>query len=538
MQYQRNRLEEALQSVDANLFSQLAGLYEYQRRSWICTAISKLSFENLEAFESSYPESFGVTLLHRIDWKDRDMMMSLLSKERGKLRDIHHWTPLHYAAARGIKFNLQFRFRRGADTSANDLVGWTSLHYASCHGFITIVRQLLRYGSDIEVKGNGGMASLHCASMKGHLDVVVELVKAGAAINVSDASGNTPLFWAAIGGHDKVVDYLYKAANKNHKDHLGRTAIHLAAATGVVEVVRLSLDKSRIAMTNTSNQGSLQQQTGPQPLAVDPSVLEDTDVHGFRPLHAATEMGHTDTIRLLLNAGAETEHSNVEGMPPLLIAVKYKQTSIVRLLVDAGAFKEQSDLKGNRPLHVAALCGRAYAVRYDMIGTDEVDQPGIDDWERYAEIARLLVEAGADTRAVDRRGKTALSIAASNGYLDVVPLLVEAAGTNLNDKDEDESSAISLAASRGHENVVRLLVEASADIESRDVENQPPLFHGASSVHPDIVRLLVEAGADKNARDEDNETPLQKATQQSHVDVVQLLEAADADEDAAPNRRI
>jgi ankyrin repeat protein len=93
---------------------------------------------------------------------------------------------------------------------------------------------------------------MHCAAMKGHLDVVVTLVEAGPVSKICDTSENTPLFWGVIGGHEKVVDYLYEDADKYVEDDMRRTAMHLAAATGVVKIANLLLDKCRTPYSRTS----------------------------------------------------------------------------------------------------------------------------------------------------------------------------------------------------------------------------------------------------------------------------------------------
>jgi ankyrin repeat protein len=69
----------------------------------------------------------------------------------------------------------------------------------------------------------------------------------------------------------------------------------------------------------------------------------------------------------------------------------------------------------------------------------------------------------ADVNARERLyGRTALMIAAAEGHLDVVRLLVEA-GSDLNTVDAEGSTALTLARSYGNLDVAALLEEAGAN---------------------------------------------------------------------------
>ena len=69
---------------------------------------------------------------------------------------------------------------------------------------------------------------------------------------------------------------------------------------------------------------------------------------------------------------------------------------------------------------------------------------------------RLLLEKGADVKATDRDGRTALIWAAQDGHEAVVRLLLEK-GADVEAKDRDGRTALIWAAQGGHEAVVRLL---------------------------------------------------------------------------------
>ena len=53
------------------------------------------------------------------------------------------------------------------------------------------------------------------------------------------------------------------------------------------------------------------------------------------PLCAAAENGHSGAVRLLLDAGADTESANAEGLSPFCIATKNGHAEVVKMLLDA-----------------------------------------------------------------------------------------------------------------------------------------------------------------------------------------------------------
>jgi len=154
----------------------------------------------------------------------------------------------------------------------------------------------------------------------------------------------------------------------------------------------------------------------------------------------------------------------------------------------------------------------------------------------HVDVARVLLDAGADIRATDFSGYTPLHRACDNGHLDVVRVLLEAgadghAADNDTDNDEKEDSTpLHRACDNGHLDVVRVLFEAGADLHAADNWRRTPLHVACMSGQFDVVRFLLDAGAlaDLNAVDNCGWTPLHLASGgegvgQRHLDVVKML---------------
>ncbi|CAJ1349831.1 unnamed protein product [Effrenium voratum] len=149
----------------------------------------------------------------------------------------------------------------------------------------------------------------------------------------------------------------------------------------------------------------------------------------------------------------------------------------------------------------------------------------------HAEVARVLLEAGANKNREDCNGGTALHDAAWNGHHEVVQLLVEKRANldKLNFTRGD--SPLHCAAYKGYSKVVHLLLQGKADTGKNNFLGEAPLHSAAIRNQHEIVRQLVEGGADKDKANGRGETPLHLAIGQRLPDPVRALLKARADQE-------
>ena len=58
--------------------------------------------------------------------------------------------------------------------------------------------------------------------------------------------GSTPIHWAALNNFKEVVECLYEVIeDKNPKNSLGQTPLHMSAKNGHVDIVRFFVDKDK-----------------------------------------------------------------------------------------------------------------------------------------------------------------------------------------------------------------------------------------------------------------------------------------------------
>ncbi len=218
--------------------------------------------------------------------------------------------------------------------------------------------------------------------------------------------------------------------------------------------------------------------------------------------------GDVDQVRSAVESNPRLLARTVEregqgGWTPLHVAVIERQPEIARLLVDAGADIGARTEHGRTPLHVALRFAPEVAPVLLELGA-VVDAPSaayLDD------VDTLTGQLDGGTRPNDRAsGADLLSWAAFGGATSTTELLL-ARGADVN------GGALRAAAGSGRLGVVRVLVDAGADVDRRDPATGRTALHAAVAAGPggdaaDIVSLLVAAGADVNATTSDGASAL------------------------------
>ncbi len=220
------------------------------------------------------------------------------------------------------------------------------------------------------------------------------------------------------------------------------------------------------------------------------------------PAEACARRGHTEALKILLEAGAKLEHTTkYEDNTLLILAARNGHTQTVHLLVKYGA-----DLTRLAKNDFSALM---YAV--------EGDYKSIVD-----ALISAMKEAGLASTVYDTLVNRALIRAAQLGHAGVLKCLIEAGG-NVNYFDEFMGDyPLTLAAPDVE--TVSLLLKHGGDVHKKGCIGRSPLHNAAQHNQSNsAIPLLVKAGAKINSLDNSQRTPLMLASYYGDIENVKHL---------------
>jgi ankyrin repeat protein len=277
----------------------------------------------------------------------------------------------------------------------------------------------------------------------------------------------------------------------------------------------------------------------------------DVNVRGERevtPLIYAATNGSVESVKILLEAGADVNAANAFGATALIRAVN--QPEKVRLLLAKGADVNARTRQGRTALLAASYDERGEEVVKMLLAKGA--NPNVTDeaagttpllaatFTNCASVARLLIERGLDVNARDRRGFTPLMNAASWNNVELIELLL-AKGAKINAVSEPEGEAVKngkiqlglftpllLASTYGSPRAIQTLLAAGADVNARDTRGMTPLMLAVTSErqNPEIARMLLAAGADGSIRSKAGETAADWARKFNHPAMLKALDLA------------
>lgn len=187
---------------------------------------------------------------------------------------------------------------------------------------------------------------LHAAAAKGDVSALRDLVRQKVDLNQRDGHGRTPVHIAAHGSHYDFVRELAKAgADMRAKDSRSYDIITIAAVRDDVGMVELAVS-----------------------LGADPRAI--TSPYDGTALIAAAHLGHADVVRALIGAKAPLDHVNNLGWTAAMEAVVLgdggkRHQDTLKALLDAGANARIADRNGVTPLEHARR--RGYMAMIEML---------------------------------------------------------------------------------------------------------------------------------------------------------------------------
>lgn len=182
------------------------------------------------------------------------------------------------------------------------------------------------------------------------------------------------------------------------------------------------------------------------------------DRSGLAPLHWTARDGRPETVRLLVESGAEVDARSPSGTTPLHLAAERGWSEMMDALLDAGADPNAAATDGLTPLHFDA---ENWSSQRDVQG-----KPGSYLWT--PETILSLLARGAAVDPPPKAGlPTPLHFAAGRGSAEVAGMLLDA-GASVGQTTERGLTALHSAAFYDSTDVAALLIERGANVNSAD----------------------------------------------------------------------
>ncbi|KAK6342292.1 hypothetical protein TWF718_007695 [Orbilia javanica] len=393
------------------------------------------------------------------------------------------------------------------------------------HGAVS--RLLIQHGADVNLEGSNGVKPLHqavryCSRAAPSLhrdevgtppfDVVKELLTRGADPNAKDEKGQTPLF--AVRSEALLDLFVAYGADPNIRDSRGRTPLFSMHTDYFGRPRVLDPDKDLIKRFLALGVNiNFQDEDGNTPLLW---IVSDP-VHCGRSrkwvgLHPA-DLVISKWVKIFIDLGADINIENRHGQTPLSAARENRYTGTVKLLLIHDADPNLKNKHGDSPLHGAVRCLRRQ-LRTERPDTD--DDTDDDTYMRIKNIAKLLLEHGADANTVDKKGRSPLFNAARGGDEKAVALLL-AHGADPNLRDTNGQTALFGAAAsnrfcKDRRRIIYSLRRYGADPNIRDNDGRTALFRATERENTLCTKALLDRGADPYIQDDNGKTAFDGAS--------------------------
>ncbi|XP_066439277.1 protein phosphatase 1 regulatory subunit 12A-like isoform X2 [Eleutherodactylus coqui] len=217
------------------------------------------------------------------------------------------------------------------------------------------VRQLLADGAPINGTNVDGLTALHQACIDENIDMVEFLVENGASVNQQDNEGWTPLHAAASCGFVAIAQYLLsKGANVAIINSEGELPLDVSHESAMEKLLKSEVKKLGVDL-DVARKEEEELMLRDARRWLNNGKYDDIrhPTTGATALHVAAAKGYTEVIRLLLQLGFDVDSRDLDGWTPLHAAAHWGQQDACRLLCEALCDMEAVNKVGQTSFDVA-----------------------------------------------------------------------------------------------------------------------------------------------------------------------------------------
>ena len=514
-----------------------------------------------QAADVNASQADGMTALHwaamRNDAALAEMLLYAGANVKASTR-INSYTPLLLAAKNGNAAVMEPLIKAGADVNGKTSNGTTALMFAAAAGSTEAVNVLIDRSADVNVaEPIRGLTAVMFAAASDRAPIVALLAKRGAdlkattkTVDLNAMGRNSAVFAGVLFGNPQAPARAAEGAKAGESPKPGEGR----SATGQVSALARS---GQAGQAGGSSGGGGRE--GRNPFAGTAGIDRQYQLNelvyaqgGMTPLLLAARQGYAETVRTLVDAGADVNQVSAgDRTSPILIATLNGHFDLAKELLDRHADPRLAAENGATPLYAALNCEWAPKALYPQ------PRAYANQKVTYLELMKALLDAGADPNVrlrkkvwyqgysfdlsgVDEIGATPFWRAAYASDVDAMRLLIA----------YHADPNIPTMKSAGRPRI------ADENREVKDVSPLPPVPLGGPGI-PAVVAaagsgygegfaanshrfapagmlaavkyLIEELHADPNAKDHEGNTALHNAAARGDVEMIKYLVSKGAD---------
>ncbi|XP_063096190.1 protein phosphatase 1 regulatory subunit 12B isoform X4 [Cavia porcellus] len=217
------------------------------------------------------------------------------------------------------------------------------------------VKKLLARGADINTVNVDGLTALHQACIDENLDMVKFLVENRANVNQQDNEGWTPLHAAASCGYLNIAEYFINhGASVCMVNSEGEVPSDLAEEPAMRDLLLEQVKKQGVDLEQSRKEEE-QHMLQDARQWLNSGKIEDVRqaCSGATALHVAAAKGYSEVLRLLIQAGYELNVQDHDGWTPLHAAAHWGLKEACSILAEALCDMDVCNKLGQTPFDVA-----------------------------------------------------------------------------------------------------------------------------------------------------------------------------------------
>ncbi|XP_012599782.1 protein phosphatase 1 regulatory subunit 12B isoform X4 [Microcebus murinus] len=217
------------------------------------------------------------------------------------------------------------------------------------------VKKLLARGADINTVNVDGLTALHQACIDENLDMVKFLVENRANVNQQDNEGWTPLHAAASCGYLNIAEYFINhGASVGIVNSEGEVPSDLAEEPAMKDLLLEQVKKQGVDLEQSRKEEE-QQMLQDARQWLNSGKIDDVRQprSGATALHVAAAKGYSEVLRLLIQAGYELNVQDHDGWTPLHAAAHWGVKEACSILAEALCDMDIRNKLGQTPFDVA-----------------------------------------------------------------------------------------------------------------------------------------------------------------------------------------